>query len=66
MARRKSRETERRWREIEPLFVPLALLEAAPKLKFIHPRGCRARVTGEVSGAALRRVIEALDERGAR
>ncbi|MDH4073944.1 MAG: transposase [Gammaproteobacteria bacterium] len=120
MARRKSMETERRWREIvrrqaggglsvrafceaegvsgasfynwrrrlrsagpsrssaagpdqgraprvdEPLFVPLALLEAAPTLEIIHPRGCRVRVTGEVSEAALRRVIGALDEGGVR
>jgi Transposase len=48
------------------LFVPLKLLDAVATLEIVHPRGCRIQVTGEVNPVALRQVIEALDERGAR
>lgn len=48
------------------LFVPLKLLDAAATLEIIHPLGCRIQVTGEVNPVALRQVIEALNESGAR
>jgi transposase-like protein len=48
------------------LFVPLKLLDAAATLEIVHPLGCRIQVTGDVNPVALRHVIEALDERGAR
>lgn len=48
------------------LFVSLKLLDPTPMLEIIHPLGCRVHVNGDVDPAALRRVIEALDERGGR
>ena len=48
------------------LFVPLQLLDAAATLEIIHPLGYRIQVTSDVNPVALRQVIEALDERGAR
>lgn len=48
------------------LFVPLKLLDAATALEIVHPLGCRIIVSGDVNPVALRRVIEALDERAAR
>ena len=48
------------------LFVPLKLLDASEPLEIIHPLGYRIQVTGNVNPVALRRVIEALDERGDR
>ena len=48
------------------LFVPLKLLDSAATLEIVHPFGCRIQVTGEVNPVALRQVIEALDESGAR
>lgn len=48
------------------LFVPLKLLETAATLEIVHPLGCRIQVTGEVNPVALRQVIEALNESGAR
>ena len=48
------------------LFVPLKLLDAAATLEIVHPLGCRIQVTGEVNPVALRQVIEALNESGAR
>jgi putative transposase len=45
------------------LFVPLKVLGTAQTLEIIHPLGCRIHVTGDVDSVALRRVIEALDER---
>lgn len=48
------------------LFVPLKLVDAAPTLEIVHPLGYRIHVTGDVNPVALRRVIEALDERAAR
>ena len=50
----------------ERLFVPLQLLDGSPTLEIIHPLGYRIQVSGDVSPVALRHVIEALDERGAR
>jgi hypothetical protein len=49
-----------------PLFVPLKLLDAAAPLEIVHPLGYRIVVPGDVNPAALRHVIEALDERAAR
>jgi hypothetical protein len=48
------------------LFVPLKLVDAATTLEIVHPLGYRIHVTGDVNPVALRRVIEALDERAAR
>ena len=51
------------------LFLPLGLLgggAVSSELEIIHPAGCRVRVVGEVNVASLTRVLEALDERGAR
>lgn len=48
------------------MFVPLELLGAAQSLEIIHPLGYRVQIGGEVNPAALRQVIEVLDERGAR
>jgi hypothetical protein len=48
------------------LFVPLKLLDASATLEIIHPLGYRVQVTGDVNPAALRQVIEVLDERGDR
>ena len=48
------------------LFVPLQLVDTAPTLEIIHPLGYRIQVSGDVHPEALRHVIEALDERGAR
>ena len=48
------------------LFVPLRVLDTAQTLEIIHPLGYRIQVTGDVNPVALRHVIEALDERGAR
>ena len=48
------------------LFVPLKLLDTAATLEIVHPLGCRIQVTGEVNPVALRQVITALDESGAR
>ena len=48
------------------LFVPLQVLDTAATLEIIHPLGYRIQVTGDVNPAALRQVIEALDERGGR
>lgn len=50
----------------ERLFVPLQLIEGGPTLSIVHPLGYRIQVSGDVSPVALRHVIEALDERGAR
>ena len=53
----------------KPLFVPLQLVElveGGPTLTIVHPLGYRIQVSGEVNPAALRQVIAALDERGAR
>ena len=47
------------------LFVPLKLLDTSHPLEIIHPLGYRIQVTGEVNPVALRKVIEALDQRGA-
>lgn len=47
------------------LFVPLQVLDTAATLEIIHPLGYRIRLTGDVNPVVLRRVIEALDERGA-
>jgi hypothetical protein len=44
----------------------LKLLDTAATLEIVHPLGCRIQVTGDVNPVALRHVIEALDERGAR
>ena len=46
------------------LFVPVKVLNSAPALEIIHPLGYRIQMTGEVNPAALRHVIETLDERG--
>jgi transposase-like protein len=48
------------------LFVPLQLVDTAATLEIIHPLGYRIQVSGDVNPVALRHVIEALDERGAR
>jgi hypothetical protein len=48
------------------LFVPLKLVDAATTLEIVHPLGYRIHVTGDVNPVALRRVIEALEERAAR
>jgi hypothetical protein len=48
------------------LFVPFKLLDTAATLEIVHPFGCRIQVTGEVNPVALRQVIKALDESGAR
>ena len=50
----------------ERMFVPLELLGAAQSLEIIHPLGYRVQVGGEVNPAALREVIQVLDERGVR
>ncbi|MFO0816296.1 MAG: hypothetical protein U1A77_00055 [Pirellulales bacterium] len=52
----------------DSLFLPLGLLGGASRseLEIVHPAGCRVRVVGEVNVASLTRVLEALDERGAR
>ena len=49
-----------------PLFVPLKLLDVATTLEIVHPLGYRIVVPGDVNPAALRHVIETLDERAAR
>ena len=48
----------------EAPFVPVKLLETHPSLEILHPLGYRIQVTGDVDPVALRRVVEALDERG--
>ena len=48
------------------LFVPLKLLDAPATLEIVHPLGYRIQMSGEVNPVALRQVLEALDERGAR
>lgn len=48
------------------LFVPLRLLDTAATLEIVHPHGYRIQLTGDVNPVALRQVLEALDERGAR
>ena len=48
------------------LFVPLQLVDTVSTLEIIHPLGYRIQVTGNVDRVALRQVIEALDDRGAR
>lgn len=47
------------------LFLPLGLLggPARAELEILHPTGCRVRVVGDVNVAALRLVLEALDQR---
>ena len=47
-------------------FVPVKLLETQSSLEILHPLGYRIQVTGDVDSVALRRVVEALDERGER
>jgi hypothetical protein len=47
------------------LFVPLQLLDTATTMEIVHPLGYRIQLTGDVNPVALRRVIEALDERSA-
>jgi hypothetical protein len=44
----------------------LQVLDTAATLEIIHPLGYRIQVTGDVNPAALRQVIETLDERGGR
>lgn len=48
------------------LFVPLKLVDTAALLEIIHPLGYRIQVSGDVNPVALRQVLAALDERGAR
>lgn len=48
------------------LFIPLKLSGPAATLEIVHPLGYRIQVNGEVNPLTLRRVIEALDERGTR
>ena len=48
------------------LFVPLKLVDAAATLEIVHPLGCRIQVSGDINPLALRHVLEALAERGAR
>ena len=45
-------------------FIPLKLLDVSGALEVIHPVGYRIRVTGEVNGADLQRVLDVLDARG--
>lgn len=49
-----------------PLFLPVKLFDSAPAMEIIHPLGYRIQLTGEVDRIALRRVLETLEERGAR
>jgi transposase-like protein len=63
---RQSRGREEVVSDDAQLFVPLKLLETAATLEIVHPLGCRIQVTGEVNPVALRQVIKALDESGAR
>jgi hypothetical protein len=49
-----------------PMFIPLNLLEATAGIEIVHPLGYRIQVTGDVNPVALRHVLEALDQRGAR
>ena len=48
------------------MFIPFNLLETTPGLEIVHPLGYRIQVTGDVNPVALRHVLEALDQRGAR
>jgi hypothetical protein len=48
------------------MFIPLNLLEMTAGLEIVHPLGYRIQVTGDVNPIALRHVLEALDQRGAR
>lgn len=45
-------------------FIPLSVADAEPVLEVIHPLGYRVRITGEVNAKSLRRVFDALDQRG--
>ena len=63
---RQSRVREEAVSDDARLFVPLKLLETVATLEIVHPHGCRIQVTGEVNPVALRQVIAALDESGAR
>jgi hypothetical protein len=49
-----------------PMFIPFNLLETTAGLEIVHPLGYRIQVTGDVNPVALRHVLEALDQRGAR
>ena len=57
-------EAKRRRAGVESPFVPVRLLETKPSLEILHPLGYRIQVTGDVDPVSLRRVIEALNERG--
>ena len=48
------------------LFFPLKLVDMAAALEIVHPLGYRIQVSGDVNPVALRHVLAALDERGAR
>jgi len=59
---RPSRNREDNRNNVES-FVALKLLDAVGTLEIVHPLGYRIQVSGDVDPVALRRVIEALDER---
>jgi hypothetical protein len=63
-APRKVRRHDEGGSENGRLFVPLQLVEGGSTLTIVHPLGYRIQVSGEVSPATLRQVIETLDERG--
>jgi hypothetical protein len=44
-------------------FISLKLLDTAGTLEVIHPFGCQVRITGAVNAAALKQVLDVLDER---
>ena len=46
-------------------FVLLGQVDRPGTLEVIHPLGYQVRITGEVNTAALKRVLEVLDERSA-
>jgi hypothetical protein len=62
---RRSRGVEEPGENAE-LFVPLKLIDTAASLEIVHPLGYRIQVSGDVNPGALRQVLAALDERGAR
>lgn len=64
--RRLAKARPRKESDSERLFVPLQLVDAAATLQIVHPLGYRIQVPDDVDPVALRLVIEALDQRGAR
>ncbi len=47
-------------------FIPLAVAEPQLAMEVVHPLGYRVRITGEVDAESLKRVLDALDQRGER